>query len=248
MLDNCLVHLKCFTDKPGAPLKPVVSGVTKNSCVVSWKPPLNDGGSKIKSYSLEKKDKKKGEWVAVTTDEIHQTVYTVKGLTEGLEYIFHVKCENLGGESEYSEESDPVVPRTDVEIHAPAFKEDLRNMSVKYKSNATFVCKITGQPKPVIKWFKRGKEIQPDGIKIKIQEFKGGYHQLVIANADEEDSTVYQIRATNQGGSISATVSLDVESKFTNTVDTELYYQFTLLLRSWFKNHNVFLFFSTSKD
>uniref|UniRef100_A0A673JA59 Obscurin, cytoskeletal calmodulin and titin-interacting RhoGEF b n=1 Tax=Sinocyclocheilus rhinocerous TaxID=307959 RepID=A0A673JA59_9TELE len=99
----------------------------------------------------------------VTTDEIHQTVYSVKGLTEG--------------------------------------------------SNATFVCKITGQPKPVIKWFKRGKEIQADGTKIKIQEFKGGYHQLVIADCDTEDSTVYQIRATNQGGSISATVSLDVESK-----------------------------------
>lgn len=86
-------------------------------------------------------------------------------------------------------------------------------MSVKYKSNATLVCKITGQPKPVIKWFRRGKEVHSDGKKIKIQEFKGGYHQLVITEADEEDSTVYQIRATNQGGSICATVSLDVEGK-----------------------------------
>uniref|UniRef100_A0A668A9N4 Uncharacterized protein n=1 Tax=Myripristis murdjan TaxID=586833 RepID=A0A668A9N4_9TELE len=79
----------------------------------------------------------------------------------------------------------------------------MRNMSVKHKSNATLVCKITGQPKPVIKWFRRGKEIQSDGKKIKIQEFKGGYHQLVITECDEEDSTVYQVRATNQGGSIS---------------------------------------------
>uniref|UniRef100_A0A8D3AV49 Uncharacterized protein n=1 Tax=Scophthalmus maximus TaxID=52904 RepID=A0A8D3AV49_SCOMX len=92
----------------------------------------------------------------------------------------------------------------------PAFKEELRNMSVKFKSNATLVCKITGQPKPVIKWFRRGKEIHSDGKKIKIQEFKGGYHQLVISETDEEDSTVYQIRATNQGGSICATVSLDI--------------------------------------
>lgn len=220
-MGNFLVCLNFFIDKPDAPPKPVISGVTKTSCVVSWKPPLSDGGSKIKSYILEKKDKKKDEWAPVTTDEIHQTVYSVKGLTEGLEYIFRVKCENLGGESEYSEESDPVVPRTDVDVHAPAFKEDLRNMSVKYKSNATFVCKITGQPKPVIKWFKRGKEIQADGVKIKIQEFKGGYHQLVIANADEDDSTVYQIRATNQGGSISATVSLDVESKFKKNLWTQ---------------------------
>uniref|UniRef100_A0A3Q3R1Q6 Protein kinase domain-containing protein n=1 Tax=Monopterus albus TaxID=43700 RepID=A0A3Q3R1Q6_MONAL len=46
-------------------------------------------------------------------------------------------------------------------------------MSVKYKSNAALVCKITGQPKPVIKWFRQGKEIHSDGKKIKIQEFKG---------------------------------------------------------------------------
>ncbi|XP_061674831.1 LOW QUALITY PROTEIN: titin-like [Syngnathoides biaculeatus] len=112
---------------------------------------------------------------------------------------------------DYSEESSSIVPATAVDVQAPAFKEELRNMSVKYKSNATLVCKITGQPKPVIKWFRRGKEIHADEKKIKIQEFKGGYHQLVIAEVDEEDSTVYQIRATNQGGSICATISLDVE-------------------------------------
>uniref|UniRef100_A0AAY4B6A0 Uncharacterized protein n=1 Tax=Denticeps clupeoides TaxID=299321 RepID=A0AAY4B6A0_9TELE len=134
-----------FSDKPGVPLNIAVAGVTKDSCVVSWRPPLSDGGSKIKSYHLEKRDKKKGDWVAVTTDEIHQTVYSVKGLTEGVAYDFRVKCENLGGESEWSEVSPSVIPKTDVDVRAPAFKEELRNMSVKYKSNATFVCKITGQ-------------------------------------------------------------------------------------------------------
>lgn len=210
-----------YSEKPSPPLSPVVSGITKDSCVVSWKPPLSDGGSKIKSYCLEKKHKKDkkewSDWTAVTTDEIKQTVFSVKRLTEGVEHIFRVKCENLGGESDYSEETAPILPATAVDIRAPAFKEELRHMSVKYKSNATFVCKITGQPKPVIKWLRRGKEIQSDGKKIKIQEFKGGYHQLVVIEADEEDSTVYQIRATNQGGSICATVSLDVESKLTET-------------------------------
>uniref|UniRef100_A0A8C7ZT51 Uncharacterized protein n=1 Tax=Oryzias sinensis TaxID=183150 RepID=A0A8C7ZT51_9TELE len=144
-----------------------------------------------------------------------QKEFLFKHLTEGVMYVFRVKCENLGGQSDYSEETPPIIPATAIDIRAPAFKEELRNMSVKYKSNATLVCKIVGQPKPVIKWFRRGKEIQSDGKKIKIQEFKGGYHQLVITEADEEDSTVYQIRATNQGGSICATVSLDVEGKLT---------------------------------
>uniref|UniRef100_A0A3P9BDZ4 Titin n=1 Tax=Maylandia zebra TaxID=106582 RepID=A0A3P9BDZ4_9CICH len=99
---------------------------------------------------------------------------------ETTEHYTHLVIKNV----DYSEETTPIIPAAAVEIRAPAFKEELRNMSVKYKSNATLVCKITGQPKPVIKWFRRGKEI----------------------------------RATNQGGSICATVSLDVESKLRNAV------------------------------
>lgn len=50
-----------------------------------------------------------------------------------------------------------------------------------------------------------------DGTKIKAQEFKGGYYQLVITTADENDATVYQVRATNPSGSISMTANLEVE-------------------------------------
>uniref|UniRef100_A0A3P9BDK4 Uncharacterized protein n=1 Tax=Maylandia zebra TaxID=106582 RepID=A0A3P9BDK4_9CICH len=155
--------------KPDIPQGPIVlDALLKNSVIISWKPPKDDGGCMITNYIVEKREDREA---------------------------------------------------AAVEIRAPAFKEELRNMSVKYKSNATLVCKITGQPKPVIKWFRRGKEVHSDGKKIKIQEFKGGYHQLVITEADEEDSTVYQIRATNQGGSICATVSLDVESKLRNAIN-----------------------------
>uniref|UniRef100_A0A8C6J6M2 Uncharacterized protein n=1 Tax=Melopsittacus undulatus TaxID=13146 RepID=A0A8C6J6M2_MELUD len=187
------------------------SVITKDSCVVSWKPPASDGGAKIRTYYLEKREKKQNKWISVTTDEIRETVYSVKDLIEGLEYEFRVKCENLGGESEWSEVSQPVTPKSDVPIKAPHFKEELRNLNVKFQANATFVCKVTGHPKPIVKWYRQGKEIMPDGEKIKIQEYKGGYHQLVITNVTDDDATVYQVRATNQGGSVSGTASLDVE-------------------------------------
>uniref|UniRef100_A0A493TY77 Titin n=1 Tax=Anas platyrhynchos platyrhynchos TaxID=8840 RepID=A0A493TY77_ANAPP len=195
----------------GQPGQPVASAVTKDSCVVSWKPPASDGGAKIRTYYLEKREKKQNKWISVTTDEIRETVYSVKDLIEGLEYEFRVKCENLGGESEWSEVSQPVIPKSDVPIQAPHFKEELRNLNVKFQANATFVCKVTGHPKPIVKWYRQGKEIMPDGEKIKIQEFKGGYYQLVITNVTDDDATVYQVRATNQGGSVSGTASLDVE-------------------------------------
>lgn len=65
----------------------------------------------------------------------------------------------------------------------------------------------------MVKWYRSGKEIQADGTKIKAQEFKGGYYQLVIINADEKDATVYQVRATNSEGSISTTANLEVEGE-----------------------------------
>lgn len=208
-----VLNIFFITEKPGQPHQPVVSAVTKDSCVVSWKPPVSDGGSKIRNYYLEKREKKQNKWISVTTEEIRETVYSVKGLIEDLEYEFRVKCENLGGESEWSEISQPITPKSDVPIQAPHFKEEIRNLNVKFRGHATFVCKVTGHPKPVLKWFRQGKEILPDGEKVKIQEFKGGYHQLVITNVTDDDATVYQVRATNQGGSVSGTASLDVEGK-----------------------------------
>lgn len=213
LIQQVINHFLCSTEKPGVPQQPVVSGVTRDSCIVTWKAPTSDGGAKIKAYYLEKREKKQNKWIAVTTEEIHDTHYEVKGLIEGFEYEFRVKCENMGGESDWSEISEPVVPKSEQKPRAPFFKEELRDMNVKYKAHATFVTKVVGHPKPVIKWYKGGKEILPDGKKIKVQEFKGGYYQLVISDADENDATTYQIRATNQEGSISTTVNLDVESK-----------------------------------
>lgn len=44
---------------------------------------------------LEKREKKQNKWISVTTEEIRETVFSVKNLIEGLEYEFRVKCENL---------------------------------------------------------------------------------------------------------------------------------------------------------
>lgn len=73
----------------------------------------------------------------------------------------------------------------------------------------------------MVKWYRSGKEVLADGSKIKAQEFKGGYYQLVITNADENDATVYQVRATNSSGSISTTANLEVEGKNSATASIQ---------------------------
>lgn len=82
--------------------------------------------------------------------------------------------------------------------------------------------KVVGHPKPVVKWYRSGKEVLADGSKIKAQEFKGGYYQLVITKADENDATVYQVRATNSSGSISMTANLEVEGNNSASVHIQI--------------------------
>ena len=54
-------------DKPSAPQGPLkVSGVTVQSCVLSWLPPIDDGGSPIEKYIVEKMDTEKGDWQPVS--------------------------------------------------------------------------------------------------------------------------------------------------------------------------------------
>lgn len=110
--------------------------------MVCWKPPSSDGGAKISNYFLEKREKKQNKWMSVTTKKIVETSYEVTGLIEGFEYEFRVKCENMGGESEWSEISESIIPKSDQSPRAPVFREEIRDMTVKYHANATFVTKV----------------------------------------------------------------------------------------------------------
>ncbi len=54
-------------DKPSAPEGPLnVSDITKHTAVLSWSAPLDDGGSPIESYIIEKMDIARGEWLPVS--------------------------------------------------------------------------------------------------------------------------------------------------------------------------------------
>lgn len=132
----------CFSEKPGIPQQPFIISSTKDSCVVCWKPPSSDGGAKITNYYLEKREKKQNKWMSVTTKKIAETNYEVTALIEGFEYEFRVKCENMGGESEWSEISQPIIPKSDQPPRAPTFREEIRDMTVKYHASATFVTKV----------------------------------------------------------------------------------------------------------
>uniref|UniRef100_A0A8D2NSW6 Titin n=1 Tax=Zosterops lateralis melanops TaxID=1220523 RepID=A0A8D2NSW6_ZOSLA len=182
----------------GCVSSPVASAVTKDSCVVSWKPPASDGGAKIRTYYLEKREKKQTKWISVTTDEIRETVYSVKDLIEGLEYEFRVKCENLGGESEWSEVSEPVIPKSDVPIKAPHFKEELRNLNVKFQANSTQVT-----------WYFGMRQLESNE-KYEIK-YEDGVATMYVKDVSKSDDGTYRCKVVNDYGEDSSYAELFVK-------------------------------------
>uniref|UniRef100_A0A4W6E4C3 Fibronectin type-III domain-containing protein n=1 Tax=Lates calcarifer TaxID=8187 RepID=A0A4W6E4C3_LATCA len=108
-------RLKLFcssSDAPGPPVNFKFEEVRKNSVICKWDPPLDDGGSEILNYTLEKKDNSKLEfgWSSVTTT-LRGCRYLVPKLIEKKEYIFRVVAENKFGAGPPCV-SKPLIPKT----------------------------------------------------------------------------------------------------------------------------------------
>lgn len=87
-----------FSDTPGPPVNFTFEEVRKKSIICKWDPPLDDGGSEILNYTLERKDNSKVElgWITVTST-LRGCRYLVPNLIEGKQYIFRVTAENKYG-------------------------------------------------------------------------------------------------------------------------------------------------------
>lgn len=97
--------------EPVAPGTPVISSVTKDSMVVEWKPPTNNGGSPILGYHLERKEKNSLLWTKLNKLLIPDTRFRTTELEEGIEYEFRVYAENVAGLSPASKLSESTVAR-----------------------------------------------------------------------------------------------------------------------------------------
>uniref|UniRef100_A0A8C3BP64 Titin n=1 Tax=Cairina moschata TaxID=8855 RepID=A0A8C3BP64_CAIMO len=91
---------------PGPPGTPFVTSVSKDSMVVQWNEPVNDGGSKIIGYHLERKERNSILWAKLNKTPIPDTKFKTTGLEEGLEYEFRVYAENIVGIGKASRASE----------------------------------------------------------------------------------------------------------------------------------------------
>lgn len=85
------------TGPPGPPVGPLkFTEVFAERIGLAWNPPLDDGGSKITNYVVEKREDNRKSWVHVSNDP-KECAYVVTRLTENHTYEFRVMAQNKFG-------------------------------------------------------------------------------------------------------------------------------------------------------
>lgn len=78
---------------------------------MKWTPPLNDGGSPITAYVIEKREKGSPKWIKAAEVPGSKTDATVPHLDENTEYEFRVRAVNAAGPGEPSKASKSVITK-----------------------------------------------------------------------------------------------------------------------------------------
>lgn len=95
--------------RPSPPTGPVeISGVSSESCSLSWSEPADDGGTDITNYIVEKRESGSASWQVVNSS-VKRTTIKVTHLTKYMEYTFRVCAENKFGVSKSIESAAVVI-------------------------------------------------------------------------------------------------------------------------------------------
>lgn len=86
-------------DKPGPPAAFDITEVTNESCLLTWNPPRDDGGSKVTNYVVERKATDSDMWHKLSST-VKDTNFKATKLTPNKEYLFRVAAENMYGVGE----------------------------------------------------------------------------------------------------------------------------------------------------
>ncbi|XP_075716378.1 palladin [Rhinoderma darwinii] len=128
--------------------------------------------------------------------------------------------QRLISEIEYRLERSPVEESDDDVEHGedcaddtpPQFETKLKHYKIFEGMPATFSCKVTGNPKPKIYWFKDGKQISKRSEHYRIQREPDGTCFLHTSASSLDDDGNYTIMAANPQGRVSCTGRLMVQA------------------------------------
>ena len=94
---------------------PQVAAIKSDAVTLTWRAPSEDGGSAITGYVIEYRIEGGFKWLlANDTETVTQPKYTVKHLTENMEYEFRVAAVNKAGVGDYAQCATPITVREPV--------------------------------------------------------------------------------------------------------------------------------------
>uniref|UniRef100_A0A3P8SS54 Titin n=1 Tax=Amphiprion percula TaxID=161767 RepID=A0A3P8SS54_AMPPE len=139
-----------------------VTNITRTSVSLFWEKPEYDGGVKITGYIVERKELPNGRWLKCNFTNLQDTYFDVTGLTEDVQYDFHVIAKNSAELlSVPSENTGPVTVKDDVDPPTIILEDKFRQLVVIKAGDIIRIdAEITGRPLPVVSWSKDGKEIE----------------------------------------------------------------------------------------
>ncbi|XP_029444171.1 obscurin isoform X11 [Rhinatrema bivittatum] len=101
----------------------------------------------------------------------------------------------------------------------PDFEEELADCTAELGETVKLACKVTGNPKPVVNWYKDGKSVEVDPHHIIIEDPDGSC-TLILDNLTGADSGQYMCFATSAAGNASTLgkILVQVPPRFVNKV------------------------------
>uniref|UniRef100_A0A3Q0QSI2 Titin n=1 Tax=Amphilophus citrinellus TaxID=61819 RepID=A0A3Q0QSI2_AMPCI len=178
---------------PNPPTGVEVSTITKDSMVVTWERPTNDGGSPIQGYIVEKRDKDGVRWTRC--NKPLETIVT--NLLKGEEYQFRVVAVNDKGKSDPRQLAHSVVAK-DLVIE-PAVRPKVSSYSVQVGYDLKIEVPIAGHPKPIVTWTKDGVALKQT-TRVNVTD-SAHNTTLTIKDSTRDDAGMYSINVTNALGS-----------------------------------------------
>lgn len=123
---GCFFFVIVILDVPSPPRAPIdVSGMAKDSLILSWVEPEKDGGSKIIDYVVEVKESTEKDWKFVGSTEGSQTYIHVKKLKQKTSYIFKICARNEAGVSLPLISDEPITLNKQISMYSNFYSKHL---------------------------------------------------------------------------------------------------------------------------
>ncbi|KAI7808105.1 myosin binding protein Hb isoform X1 [Triplophysa rosa] len=225
------VKVESFEDKsqltlqivelPGPPASIKIVDTWGFNVALEWTEPKDNGNTAITGYTIQKADKKTGDWFTVL-EHYNRMNATISDLIMGNTFIFRAFTENKCGRSEDATvtKGSATIQKTGIEYKPPEYKEHDFSQAPKFTTpladrsatvgyNAKLLCSVRGFPKPKIEWMKNQMIIGEDP---KFRQMNAqGICSLEIRKPGNFDGGVYTCRARNEHGEALVSCKLEVK-------------------------------------